>query len=288
MLSNAYFLTKFRFDTAENEPAKNLQNFRKMHFRRARAGGRGPAAAAPCDVARHLFICWVGSQLFIFSLNQTWKEKPLTRSRKIYVLLHLSIITRIICFSWWGKTTQCRIQDTRLIPASLWMSSLFWNFFLLFPKIEQSSCEKIEGDQWLNTHPEEAINCLRKRVMEVPLRCKSNFHRGFTQHVRDLTPRSCAMSVQIWNWVYGQSPLKGARAVKIPPNFDNSPSGPITENPEMRLLMKKPTSNYAPKKRWGLWPRALSKNRNLPVLFSQSPSPAAARWTSSPMFILSC
>ena len=33
MLSNAYFLAKFRFDTAENEPAKNLQNFRKMHFR---------------------------------------------------------------------------------------------------------------------------------------------------------------------------------------------------------------------------------------------------------------
>ena len=25
--SNAYFLAKFRFDTAENEPAKNLQNF---------------------------------------------------------------------------------------------------------------------------------------------------------------------------------------------------------------------------------------------------------------------
>ena len=27
MLSNAYFLAKFRFNTAENEPAKNLQNF---------------------------------------------------------------------------------------------------------------------------------------------------------------------------------------------------------------------------------------------------------------------
>ena len=27
MLSNAYFLAKFRFDTAENDPAKNLQNF---------------------------------------------------------------------------------------------------------------------------------------------------------------------------------------------------------------------------------------------------------------------
>ena len=32
MLSNAYFLAKFRFDTAENEPAKNLQNFEKCIF----------------------------------------------------------------------------------------------------------------------------------------------------------------------------------------------------------------------------------------------------------------
>ena len=30
MLSNAYFLAKIRFDTAENEPAKNLQNFAKF------------------------------------------------------------------------------------------------------------------------------------------------------------------------------------------------------------------------------------------------------------------
>ena len=32
MLSNAYFLGKFRFDTADNEPAKKLQNFpQKRH-----------------------------------------------------------------------------------------------------------------------------------------------------------------------------------------------------------------------------------------------------------------
>ena len=30
MLSDAYFLGKFRFDTAENEPAKNLQKFAKF------------------------------------------------------------------------------------------------------------------------------------------------------------------------------------------------------------------------------------------------------------------
>ena len=40
MLSNAYFLAKFRFDTAENEPAKNLQNFFKIcQFSRPRARG---------------------------------------------------------------------------------------------------------------------------------------------------------------------------------------------------------------------------------------------------------
>ena len=30
MLSNAYFLAEVRFDTAENEPAKKLQNFAKQ------------------------------------------------------------------------------------------------------------------------------------------------------------------------------------------------------------------------------------------------------------------
>ena len=30
MLSNAYFLAKFRFDTAENEPVKNSQNCCKI------------------------------------------------------------------------------------------------------------------------------------------------------------------------------------------------------------------------------------------------------------------
>ena len=48
MLSNAYFLAKFRFDTAENEPAKNLQKFAKkmlifpILLRSAAAGCRAP------------------------------------------------------------------------------------------------------------------------------------------------------------------------------------------------------------------------------------------------------
>ena len=45
MLSNAYFLAKFRFDTAENEPAKNLQKFAKFaNFANIGAALRGPEA----------------------------------------------------------------------------------------------------------------------------------------------------------------------------------------------------------------------------------------------------
>ena len=61
MLSNAYFLAKFRFETAENEPAKNSQNFRKMHFRKMYfrkmhfrkmrlSGAPGGAVAGPLEV----------------------------------------------------------------------------------------------------------------------------------------------------------------------------------------------------------------------------------------------
>ena len=45
MLSIAYFLAKFRFDTAENEPAKNLQTSAKKMLRRPpRAGAEGDGA----------------------------------------------------------------------------------------------------------------------------------------------------------------------------------------------------------------------------------------------------
>ena len=52
MLSNAYFLAKFRFDTPENEPAKNFQIYAsllarpRVWRRAARGGGRPPAAGA--------------------------------------------------------------------------------------------------------------------------------------------------------------------------------------------------------------------------------------------------
>ena len=49
MLSNAYFLPKFRFDTAENEPAKNLQNFANFPNYRlaAEAAGRNAPDGHP-------------------------------------------------------------------------------------------------------------------------------------------------------------------------------------------------------------------------------------------------
>ena len=54
MLSNAYFLAKFRFDTAENEPAQNLQHFAKFAnyadptpSGAAAAQGAGPKLRSP-------------------------------------------------------------------------------------------------------------------------------------------------------------------------------------------------------------------------------------------------
>ena len=62
MQSNAYFLAKFRFDTAENEPAKNLQFFANIILRILQAhlaggvgrelGGRGAEAAPVPQVPR--------------------------------------------------------------------------------------------------------------------------------------------------------------------------------------------------------------------------------------------
>ena len=48
MLLNAYFLAKFRFDTAENEPAKKLQKCCKI----CAAGGRGADDAEAAAVLR--------------------------------------------------------------------------------------------------------------------------------------------------------------------------------------------------------------------------------------------
>ena len=51
MLSNAYFLAKFRIDTAENEPAKNLHNLlyikKKLQTSRSAPPASAPPTSAP-------------------------------------------------------------------------------------------------------------------------------------------------------------------------------------------------------------------------------------------------
>ena len=51
MLSNAYFLAKIRFDTAENEPAKNLQNLPILLTPTQVLPGHGAAGARVAEAA---------------------------------------------------------------------------------------------------------------------------------------------------------------------------------------------------------------------------------------------
>ena len=52
MLSNAYFLAKFRFDTAENEPAQNLQIFAKFsNFADPNPLTLGRSLPPPCSLS---------------------------------------------------------------------------------------------------------------------------------------------------------------------------------------------------------------------------------------------
>ena len=80
MLSNAYFLAKFRFDTAENEPAKNLQNYKKKckicQFCEPRRPEPAPAAspaAFPAAAAAGASADWLQAEPK--SLNTTLPAK---------------------------------------------------------------------------------------------------------------------------------------------------------------------------------------------------------------------
>ena len=54
MLSNAYFLAKFLFDTAENEPAKTLENFANFpNFANPNPNAEGRTAEVTTPRARH-------------------------------------------------------------------------------------------------------------------------------------------------------------------------------------------------------------------------------------------
>ena len=66
MLSNAYFLAKIRFDIAESEPAKNLQNFEKCISKNAFSKKGVRIRLLPGLVARD-----VDTPFFLFTL---WKK----------------------------------------------------------------------------------------------------------------------------------------------------------------------------------------------------------------------
>ena len=72
MLSNAYFLAKFHFDTAENEPAKNLQktfaNFAGRRKATHRAEVQKEAKAGAGRHGRH----WAGPRLLGLQPEYFW------------------------------------------------------------------------------------------------------------------------------------------------------------------------------------------------------------------------
>ena len=76
MLSNAYFLAKFRFDTAENEPAKNFQNFAnfpgdlaRLPLDVLRRGGRGHGAALLGQGVTELAVDCEGAGAVVLELH---------------------------------------------------------------------------------------------------------------------------------------------------------------------------------------------------------------------------
>ena len=82
MLSNAYFLAKFRFDTAENEPAKNLQNFAKiLPILLTLTPNRSPTSDPPSDEYR--VVHWNGGS----SHRASFEARELRELRSIHHLV---------------------------------------------------------------------------------------------------------------------------------------------------------------------------------------------------------
>ena len=81
MLSNAYFLAKIRFDTAENEPAKNLQNFAKF----ANFADPNPLERIAADSARAPAMD-TGAQARIGELRRAIRNLP--GPRAMFVLFY--------------------------------------------------------------------------------------------------------------------------------------------------------------------------------------------------------
>ena len=121
MLSNAFFLAKFRFDTAENEPAKNLQKFANF----ANFANPNPA---PCGVAQlvapHRDRCRPPS----------WQSSQAGAAR-------------------WPRIALGRMQTrTRRVVAGFWQN--FSKMLLVFGCIGADLCKKIRVLQHFSNLPD--------------------------------------------------------------------------------------------------------------------------------------
>ena len=89
MLSNAYFLAKFRFDTAENELAKNLQNF--VNLRKFYAWGGDTFQVVPTRRGgqKHFFKKRPTLSKRTASLEESIRGHPQRRERLALVLAHI-------------------------------------------------------------------------------------------------------------------------------------------------------------------------------------------------------
>ena len=71
MLSNAYVVAKFRFDTAENEPAKNFAKFSKNAFFENAFSKNRPVVSEVTIPLKHYVNVYRNEQLANFLHNRT-------------------------------------------------------------------------------------------------------------------------------------------------------------------------------------------------------------------------
>ena len=129
MLSNAYFLAKFRFDTAENEPAKNLQNFRKMHFRKMHFR-RPNVDLGRSARARYGVEC---SYAHDEQVSQHWKGRDLPVFGKISAkCCSFSAVSASIFASKYALFSICLdLQDYLTEFSKCWQFFADFDFFIL-------------------------------------------------------------------------------------------------------------------------------------------------------------
>ena len=117
MLSNAYFLAKFRFDTAENEPAKNLQNFANFpnFCPRYRARAVRPSHTGRVSLAKALSPQGPGDFLLDFSTKFLFSQQAITFHAAIFHSIHsynLYFLITLISRIGRGAASRCVVSET--------------------------------------------------------------------------------------------------------------------------------------------------------------------------------